>query len=98
MSVASRRCSGRSERPSGMFKRRRTVGHTPVHAAGIERCRHVATTTVSRVRWEDDGQDDHDSEVVRGGPNGGLSLDAARAEYRAKGGHPGPHVAPVRPE
>ncbi|PEG35440.1 hypothetical protein CQY20_21905 [Mycolicibacterium agri] len=31
--------------------------------------------------WEDDGQDDHDSSVVRGGPNGALSLDQARAEY-----------------
>ncbi|GAA2464023.1 CPCC family cysteine-rich protein [Winogradskya humida] len=31
--------------------------------------------------WEDDGQDDHNSAVVMGGPNGSLSLDAARAEY-----------------
>lgn len=34
--------------------------------------------------WEDDGQDDHDSHVVRGGPNGSLSLDDARAAYRAR--------------
>ena len=47
--------------------------------------------------WEDDGQDDHDSDVIRGGPNGRLSLDAARAEYRANGGHPEPHVGPARP-
>jgi hypothetical protein len=32
--------------------------------------------------WEDDGQDDHDADVVRGGPNGKLSLTLARANYR----------------
>ena len=31
--------------------------------------------------WEDDGQDDEDAADVRGGPNGGLSLDAARLNY-----------------
>lgn len=31
--------------------------------------------------WEDDGQDDHDADVVRGGPNGRLSLTAARQVY-----------------
>lgn len=35
--------------------------------------------------WEDDGQDNHDSAVVRGGPNGSLSLDQARVEYVRKG-------------
>jgi hypothetical protein len=35
--------------------------------------------------WEDDGQDDHDSGRVRGGPNGSLSLDEAKANYRAFG-------------
>jgi len=34
--------------------------------------------------WEDDGQGDSDSGVVRGGPNGSLSLDAARAAYAAR--------------
>lgn len=28
--------------------------------------------------WEGDGQDDHDADLVRGGPNGRLSLTAAR--------------------
>ena len=32
--------------------------------------------------WEDDGQDDYDADIVRGGPNGGLSLTEARANYR----------------
>ncbi len=31
--------------------------------------------------WEDDGQDDHDADVVRGGPNGRMSLAAARENY-----------------
>jgi hypothetical protein len=35
--------------------------------------------------WEDDGQDDYDADVVRGGPNGGLSLTEARANYRQLG-------------
>jgi len=47
--------------------------------------------------WEDDGQDDHDSAVVRGGPNGGLSLDAARAEFVAHGGIRQVHRPPSDP-
>ena len=31
--------------------------------------------------WEDDGQDDHDADVIRGGPNRALSLSVARANY-----------------
>lgn len=31
--------------------------------------------------WEDDGQDEHDADTVRGGPNGALSLAAARLNY-----------------
>lgn len=31
--------------------------------------------------WEDDGQDDHDSDEVRGGPNGSFSLTQARENY-----------------
>ncbi|SCE87000.1 Cysteine-rich CPCC [Micromonospora viridifaciens] len=47
--------------------------------------------------WEDDGQDNHDSAVVRGGPNGRLSLDDARAEYVRKGRALQPHVPPCEP-
>ena len=35
--------------------------------------------------WEDDGQDDHDADVVRGGPNGSLSLSQARQNYQQFG-------------
>jgi len=31
--------------------------------------------------WEDDGQDDHDADLVRGGPNGKLSLTEARENF-----------------
>jgi len=31
--------------------------------------------------WEDDGQDDHDADVVRGGPNYELSLADARSNF-----------------
>jgi len=35
--------------------------------------------------WEDDGQTDEDADKVRGGPNGDLSLTAARSSYREFG-------------
>ncbi|MFI7597551.1 CPCC family cysteine-rich protein [Actinoplanes sp. NPDC049681] len=35
--------------------------------------------------WEDDGQDDHDADRVRGGPNRGLSLAQARRNFAALG-------------
>ena len=31
--------------------------------------------------WEDDGQDEGDADMVRGGPNGGLSLTMARRNF-----------------
>ena len=48
--------------------------------------------------WEDDGQDDHDSHIPRRlGPNGGISLDEARARYIASGRTRGEHVPPAPP-
>jgi hypothetical protein len=35
--------------------------------------------------WEDDGQDDHDANKVRGGPNGRLSLSDAREAFTLEG-------------
>jgi cysteine-rich CPCC protein len=35
--------------------------------------------------WEDDGQDDHDADEVRGGPNGLLSLAEARIAFKQYG-------------
>ena len=58
-------------------------GHPTLAERGAEeRC--------TECGWYDDGQDDHDSAVVRGGPNGRLSLDAARLRYVERGGHPCP--------
>jgi hypothetical protein len=51
--------------------------------------------------WEDDGQDDGDAQVIRGGPNGSLSLTEARRRY-AECGACDPrllsHVRPPLPE
>ncbi len=49
--------------------------------------------------WEDDGQDDADADVVRGGPNGNLSLTMARSNVRQFGACDArsvPHVRPPR--
>ena len=37
--------------------------------------------------WEDDGQDDHDTDEARGGPNGSLSLTQARLNYKGCGAY-----------
>lgn len=50
----------------------------------------------SACNWEDDGQDDHDFEVVRVGPNG-ISLERARQEYLSSGGRRQTHVPPSPP-
>ncbi|WP_410646991.1 CPCC family cysteine-rich protein [Amycolatopsis sp. cmx-4-54] len=65
-------------------------GHTTLgERGGYEIC--------EECDWEDDGQDDHDSTTVRGGPNGQLSLDAARTRYVANGGVKRAHVPPTEP-
>jgi hypothetical protein len=35
--------------------------------------------------WEDDGQDDHDADRIRGGPNEAFNLTEARANFAAFG-------------
>jgi|tagenome__1003787_1003787.scaffolds.fasta_scaffold20741055_2 hypothetical protein len=35
--------------------------------------------------WEDDGQDDQDADIIRGGPNGSLSLSQARSNFKEIG-------------
>jgi len=47
--------------------------------------------------WEDDGQDDHDADDVRGGPNGVLSLRQARLNFEAFGATDRKFVSNVRP-
>lgn len=46
--------------------------------------------------WEDDGQDDHDADDVRGGPNGTLSLSEARVNYQRHGASEPRFVGSVR--
>ncbi len=49
--------------------------------------------------WEDDGQDDEDADVVRGGPNASLSLLEARETIvvmeHAKSGFVGTYGNPI---
>jgi hypothetical protein len=65
------------------------------------RCKTLATRSSFEVCpvcfWEDDGQDDADADVVKGGPNGDLSLTRARENYRALGACDPRHVDHVRP-
>lgn len=66
-------------------------------------CGHVTLTErgayeiCSECDWEDDGQDDHDADVARNGPNGGMSLEDARAAYVEEGGTLLPHFPPAEP-
>jgi hypothetical protein len=47
--------------------------------------------------WHDDGQDEHDADEVRGGPNYGLSLTAGRKNFREFGAVERKHIEHVRP-
>jgi hypothetical protein len=47
--------------------------------------------------WEDDGQDNDDADVVRGGPNRDLSLTAARENFKRIGAADPRDLANVRP-
>jgi len=47
--------------------------------------------------WEDDGQDDHDADEVRGGPNSDVSLTQARENFRLLGAFIADAVPHVRP-
>ncbi len=52
--------------------------------------------TCSVCFWEDNGQDDQDADIVRGGPNGSLSLAQARANFRTFGACEKRHLKNVR--
>lgn len=47
--------------------------------------------------WEDDGQDEHDADCVRGGPNHNLSLTQARLNFGLFGACEERHLKNVRP-
>jgi hypothetical protein len=65
-------------------------GHTTLSRRG-------GNETCDECDWHDDGQDDHDADIVRGGPNGPLSLSEARARYIDRGGVRGRHRPPPMP-
>ena len=46
--------------------------------------------------WEDDGQDNHDADIVRGGPNMDLSLTEARRNYQEFGAKHRKFIGKVR--
>jgi hypothetical protein len=56
--------------------------------------RRGANDQCDECDWYDDGQDNHDADVVRGGRNRTSSLNAARAEYVRRGGKLGAHRPP----
>jgi hypothetical protein len=57
-----------------------------LHACPCCRYRTLATRGEYEIcpvcYWEDDGQDEHDADVVRGGPNYTLSLTEARQNFQ----------------
>lgn len=65
---------------------------TPLHACPC--CRELTISSpanfeiCSRCGWEDDGQSDADADVVRGGPNGLLSLTQARLNFIQRASQP----------
>src|SRR4051794_30348746 len=64
-------------------------GYRTLHErAGYEICRVCF--------WEDDGQDEHDADEVRGGPNGTLSLTKARMNFHEYGAIEERHIKNVR--
>lgn len=77
---------------SGTFEQQTSNSvHSPESDPGPFRCPCCAYVTLTErggydicpvCFWEDDGKDDHDADVIRGGPNGRLSLTQARANYR----------------
>ena len=46
--------------------------------------------------WEDDGKDNEDADVIRGGPNGKLSLSEARRNFADFGACEKRHIRNVR--
>ncbi|MBC7446960.1 MAG: hypothetical protein H7330_02755 [Hymenobacteraceae bacterium] len=46
--------------------------------------------------WEDDGQDDSEAHVIKGGPNGAMSLSQARTNFQLFGACELDHIRSVR--
>jgi hypothetical protein len=65
-------------------------------------CKHLTLSSRGHFEicdvcfWEDDGQDEHDADVVRGGPNHDLSLRQAQLNYRSLGAVEASFIKSVR--
>jgi hypothetical protein len=56
-----------------------------------------ANETCDRCLWTDDGQDNDDADMVRGGPNHELSLTKARQNFARLGVIADRYLDPVKP-
>jgi Cysteine-rich CPCC len=65
--------------------KRRSRVRVAVGAPRSEARQGAVSASIWRARAKDDGQDDHDADEVRGGPNRALSLTMARANFQAMG-------------
>jgi hypothetical protein len=65
-------------------------GHRTLHERGGDEICKVCF-------WQDDGQDDHDADEVRGGPNKSLSLDQAQKNFAEYGASLPEFLKHVRP-
>lgn len=74
---------------------------TPAHrcpCCGYRTLQERGGDEICKVRfWPDDGQDDHDADIVRGGSNKTLSLSAARDNYKRIGASDAKRLSNVRP-
>lgn len=73
-------------------RRMDTRRHQPERLYPCPCCRHLTieqpgiNDICALCQWEDDGQDEGNADVVRGGPNGSESLTAYRARFLLEGG------------
>ena len=68
----------KSERADGQLFECPCCGERTLHERGGDEICSVC-------KWEDDGQDDQNANIVRGGPNKNLSLTAARKLWKDLG-------------
>src|SRR5215831_17452246 len=86
------------------FRRRKLIFENYCVANGIRKaiCPSCGLPTLNAravfdycfiCKWEDDGQDDPDADLVFGGPNGSLSLTDSRTRFGASVGNLDPNVS-----
>jgi hypothetical protein len=90
--LGTRRNSGRSstgEQPTTFVNVKRAPENAPVYCCPCCKYKTLHSRgwfdTCPVCFWEDDGQDEHDADEVRGGPNRDLSLREAQRNFAAFG-------------